>query len=234
MEHDGIHGLTAAYALNALDDSEASEYEAHLGRCETCQEELASLQETAASLAYVADAPAPSRALRSRILQEARRERAPVVAIRPRWTLPALAGATAVAASLAVVLGIWAMTLSSTLADERTARAEQARAFEILAQRDSARVPLEGAQGVLVVARTGDAALIVSDLDPAPEGKAYEAWVIEDGRPRPAGLFDARDDGAVVALHRRVPDEAVVAVTLEDEEGAVAPTSDPLFTATPA
>ena len=58
MGHDGFHELTAAYALNALDEPEASEYEAHLGRCATCQEELAAFQETAASLAFAADAPA--------------------------------------------------------------------------------------------------------------------------------------------------------------------------------
>ncbi len=234
MEHNGFHELTAAYALNALDEAEASEYEAHLGRCEQCQEELASLQDTVTSLAYLPEAPAPPRSLRSRILKEARAERAPVVALRPRWTFPALAGATALAASVAIALGIWAGSLSSSLADERQARAEQERAFAVLAERDAARIPLEGADGILVVSRTGDAALIVSNLDPAPSGKAYEAWVIENGRPLPAALFDAGDGRTVVALDRPVPGEAVVAVTLEDDEGADQPSGRPVFTATPA
>jgi anti-sigma factor RsiW len=234
MEPDRVHDLTAAYALNALDEGEASEYEAHLGRCQACREELASLQETAATLAYLPEAPAPPRDLRSRILQEAGRERAPVVPLRPRWTFPALAGATAVAASVAVALGIWAASLSSSLADERRARAEQGRALAVLAERDAVRVPLQGADGTLVVSRTGDAALVVTSLDAAPEGKAYEAWVIEKGTPRPAALFDAGDGRAVVALERPVPDEAVVAVTIEDDEGADQPSGKPIFTAEPA
>jgi anti-sigma factor RsiW len=234
MEHDGIHGLTAAYALNALDDAEASDYEAHLGRCEACREELVSLQDAAAALAYVPETPVPPRALRSRILEEARRERAAVVPFRPRWTFPALAGATAVAASVALGLGIWATTLSSSLSDERAARAEQERALAILAQSDAERVPLEGAEGVLLVARTGDAALVVSNLRRAPKGKAYEAWVIQDGKPLPAGLFEGGTRRTVVPLDRPVSGDAVVAVTVEDDEGAEAPTSDPLFTAKPA
>ena len=33
MEADTIHELTAAYALDALDEREEREYEAHLARC---------------------------------------------------------------------------------------------------------------------------------------------------------------------------------------------------------
>jgi anti-sigma factor RsiW len=234
MQHDGFHELTAAYALNALDEAEASEYEAHLGRCQLCQEELASLQDTVTSLAYLPEAPAPPRALRSRILTEARTERAPAVAQRPRWTFPVLAGATAVATIGAIALGIWAASLSSSLADERQTRAEQNRAFAVLGESDAVRIPLKGAEGVLVLSRTGDAALVVSNLDPAPSGKAYEAWVIENERSRPAALFDAGDGRTVVALDRPVPGEAVVAVTLEDDEGADQPSGAPVFTATAA
>ena len=34
---DGLHELTAAYALDALDDHETREYEEHLRRCEQCR-----------------------------------------------------------------------------------------------------------------------------------------------------------------------------------------------------
>ena len=71
METDAIHELTAAYALDALDEAEVREYEDHLARCPRCRDELASLGEAAAALAYAADAPAPPPALRTRILEQA-------------------------------------------------------------------------------------------------------------------------------------------------------------------
>lgn len=230
MEPDDVHGLTGAYALDALDPADEAEYEEHLRRCPDCQRELASLREAAASLAYAVDAPAPPPELRSRILEQARAERRNVVPLRPRWAYPA-AAAAAVAATAAIALGAWAFSLASSLEDERQARANLDRATAVLAKDDTVAIPLSGATGTLVVAETGEAALVVSSLEPAPAGKTYEAWVIEDGRPLPAGLFAAGDGRTVVALERPVPRGAVVAVTLEPAGGVERPTSSPLFTA---
>jgi anti-sigma factor RsiW len=230
MESNDVHGLTAAYALDALDPADEAAYEEHLRRCGECQRHLASLQETTSSLAYAVDAPAPPAELRSRILEQARAERPNVVPLRPRWASP-VAAAAAVAATAALVLGGWALSLASSLEDERRARANLDRATALLATGDSIAIPLSGANGTLVVAETGEAALVVSSLDPAPAGKTYEAWVIEDGRPAPAGLFEAAHGRTVVALERPVPRGAVVAVTLEPAGGVERPTSSPLFTA---
>ena len=49
-----LHELTAAYALDALGADEAEAYEGHLGQCEECREQLAELNDTAASLAFAA------------------------------------------------------------------------------------------------------------------------------------------------------------------------------------
>ncbi len=231
MEPEGIHELTAAYALHALDREEERAFEDHLSRCAHCREELASFQGAAAALAYNVDAPAPPPTLRQRILAEARSERTNVVPLRRRWALPVTGGVAAVAASAALALGVWSASLSQTLESEREARAEQARALAVLSDPDADRIPISGAHGTLVVAPDGRAALVVSRLARAPENKTYEAWVIEDGAPLPAGLFDARGDRAVVALDRRVPSGAVVAVTVEREGGADRPTGEPIFTA---
>jgi anti-sigma factor RsiW len=67
MEADALHDLTAAYALDALDPEDARRYEAHLARCERCQDELAALSESASARAYATDAPAPPAELRARI-----------------------------------------------------------------------------------------------------------------------------------------------------------------------
>ena len=97
------HALVAAYALDALDSSEEREFEEHLAACEPCRDELASLRETAAALAYDAPGPPPPLALRERILEQARGERpnvTPLPLARRRWTAPA-----ATAALLGV--GLW-------------------------------------------------------------------------------------------------------------------------------
>ena len=78
---------------------------------------------------------------------------------------------------------------------------------------------------------TGEAALVVGASTVRRAGKAYEAWVIEGDQPEPAGLFDGQDGRDVLRLDRPVPSGATVAVTLEDDRGAEAPTSDVLFSA---
>jgi hypothetical protein len=52
-----------------------------------------------------------------------------------------------------------------------------------------------------------------------------------DEVPRPAAVFEGADARDLVLLDRRVPPGAVVAVTVEDDGGAEAPTGEPLFTA---
>ena len=71
--------------------------------------------------------------------------------------------------------------------------------------------------------------VLVNDLDEAPEGKTYEAWVIEDGEATAAGLFSGGDDRTVVPLTEPVPEGAIVAVTVEEAGGVEQPTQDPVF-----
>ena len=89
-----VHDLTAAYALDAVDGAERAAYEAHLGTCAHCQEELASFWDVTGALARGAVGPAPPGRLRERILERARDERPNVVALRPRpWIAPVLGAA---------------------------------------------------------------------------------------------------------------------------------------------
>jgi anti-sigma factor RsiW len=119
-----VHDLTAAYTLDALDAEERSEYEAHLGGCERCRDELATFADTAGALAWAVESPAPPVRLRERILEAAAAERGNVVPlpVRRPWLFRATAAAAAIAACAAVGLGIWAGTLSHSLDQERSAR----------------------------------------------------------------------------------------------------------------
>jgi anti-sigma-K factor RskA len=223
---DGIHELTAGYALDALDEDERRSYEEHLEGCERCRDELASFGDLAGALALAASGPEPPAGLRDRVLASARAEPQNVVPLapRPRRTLlaPAFAAAAAVAAAVAIGLGIYAATLKSDLDDARSALSSP-----------PAVVPIEGADGRLVVTGDGKAWLALSELPTAPPGKAYEVWVIEGKTPRPAGLFQGAPSPTLVRVERRVPDEAVVAVTLERAGGVSRPTTTPVVVSQP-
>jgi anti-sigma-K factor RskA len=216
-----LHELTAGYALDALDPDERTRYEEHLGSCESCRDELQGFWHVSGALAHAAGGPQPPPALRERILEQARSERPNVVPLRRRFSAPVLSTAAAVAAVVAVALGIWALGLSRDLDDANSALA-------VLSD-PNARVH-ESANGEanLVVTPTGRAALVVRRLAPAPAGKDYEIWVFENGFPKRAGLFERP---GVAMLTRRVEPGQQVAVTLEPDGGVDAPTSDPLFTA---
>ena len=240
MGTNGIHELAAAYALHALDPHQETEFEDHLRYCSRCREEFSSLQEVAATLAFGADPAVPRAGLRSRIMVQVmdERERAgEALADAPRrrwsWNLRApLAGAAALAACLAVALGLWANSLSSSLDEERSARKRQEQTLAVLGDPAARTSQLVGANGRLVVSSNGSGALVLAGLRAAPEGKTYKIWVMEGAdAPRPAGLFDGAPGKRVVGLTRPVPRGAQVAVTIERDGGVDAPTAPPVFKA---
>jgi anti-sigma-K factor RskA len=233
----GIHELTAAYALDALDAEERREFEAHLRECERCQAELATLSGVTEALAIAASGPAPAAGLRERVLEAARSEPHVVVPFeRPsRRRVPALAAAVAaVAAIAAVAVGLWALQLSSDLDEARSALDEQREAAAVLADPSAESVSLAAGQGRLVVDPDGRAVLVLDGLGPAPSGKTYEVWVIEgEAAPVPAGLFPGEEGGDLVLVQEDVGAGAVVAVTIEDAGGADAPSTEPVIASEP-
>jgi anti-sigma-K factor RskA len=71
--------------------------------------------------------------------------------------------------------------------------------------------------------------VLVNGLDEAPDGKTYEAWVIEGDEAVAAGLFSGGDERTVVPLAVPVPEGAIVAVTVEKAGGVEQSTQDPIF-----
>jgi anti-sigma-K factor RskA len=229
VERESIHELTAAYALDALDPHDERDYEEHLRVCESCRSELSSFRGTAATLAYAVAAPAPPAGLRERIMEQARAERSNVVPLGRRWVVPTLGAVAAVAAAVAIGLGIWAASLHSDLSGTRSALSRQQAIVRVLADPNSQAAAIKGAGGTLVVAPSRQGVLAISNIAPAPSGKTYEAWVIKGKTaPKRAGLF-ARS--GQLLLTRPVPKGALVAVTVEKAGGVNAPTQTPHITA---
>lgn len=194
--------------MDALDPEDRWTYERHLDTCERCREDVALLREGAAELAHATAGPEPSADLRERILRAAREERpATVVPLRRRWLFPMTAVAAAVAAVAAIGIGLWGNSLRD--------------------QVDRQRVVAMNGGGRLVV--SGDEAAIVACVEQAPADKTYEAWVIRDDIPRPAGLFQG--GCGTVELTRPVADGDTVAVTIEAAGGTDVPQGKILMSA---
>jgi anti-sigma-K factor RskA len=221
-----LHDLAAPYALHALDEDERAAFERHLEECHDCRAQLVELQEAATALAYAAEGPDPSPALRERVLEAARRDGRGAEVIpfpKRRWILPTTATVAAVAAVAAIAVGLWAVSLSRDLDREREAKGTYERAFQLLGG-DAQVTRLADGEGGVLVAGDGSAALVVCGLPPAASSKTYEAWVIVGADPKPAGLFRGGSGCPPVLLTRPVPDGAVVAVTLERKRGVSKPT----------
>ena len=233
----GIHELTAAYALDALDVDDRASYEAHLSGCDRCRDELAAFWETTEALAVATAGPAPREELRARILEAARAERQTVVPFEPRnrRLVPALGAVAAIAAAAAIGIGLYAVNVSNDLDDAQSAlvdhRAGAGGACRSgLARRRAGRGRRHGSWS----AANGDAVLVLDTVEPAPSGKTYEAWIIEgDARPPGRACSPAADGQDVVLIDGTVAPGAVVAVTVESAGGVDAPTTQPIVASEP-
>jgi anti-sigma factor RsiW len=201
MSSDHVQDDVPLYALGLLDAGERATVERHLATCAACRGELAAHERVVGELAS-AVATAPRRDLRAAIVARHRRFRLPGI-----LPLPVMAAATA--AILVVAIGV------ATVED--VVRLEQR----------------SGGSGgaAVVVARTGDAYMIVTSRD-LPADRAYEAWVIRDGSATAAGLAPAGRGLAVIRLGVAFRPGDVAAITIESAAGASAPTSDPILIGT--
>jgi anti-sigma factor RsiW len=207
MKPEGMHDLVAAYAVGALDDEERRDFDAHLEGCESCRDEVGSLADAAAALAYAPEGPAPSEALRGRILEAARAERGKVIPLR-RYRRPVWIASVAAAACLAIGLGLWA-TIGTSNAPGR-----------------AQTVALKGIRGTLTVSGSGRAVMDMRDLKGPPAGAFYQVWVIPSGA---SPLVDVRvrhgGERVMVPLARTVAPGDAVGVTVE-RKLVSAPTTD--------
>ena len=183
----------------------------------------------------------PPKQLRRRILASVGVERSGF-----RWA-PVWAAATALSLAAAIYFGNQqrhsaeeAQLLRTQMRSQATELTRLTEAFAILNGPDTretafgtdqpkpprGKVFVNPAQGVLLMA---------SNLPPAPSGKLYEMWTIpKTGRPVPAGLFQSASDGNAMHVRRGAIDvdaTGAVAVTVENQQGADQPTTQPLIVA---
>lgn len=212
----------AAYALGALDETEAQAFRAHLETCAVCQDELAAFKQVINVLPTSAPAYRASRKLRRRVMsavaEESRNAAAPVAA-RRRRTLPrpALAFGGALALAVAAVVVVVAVGSSSS---------SNPRVI-------SAQVTGTGSASLRV--GQGHAELVVHRFQPPPAGQIYEVW-LQRGKTGAAiptkALFSVNDAGdADVDVPGDLHGVTQVMVTREPAGGTQKPTHPPVISA---
>ncbi len=247
--HD-LHGLSGAYALDALTGLELDQFEHHLRRCPPCENEVRGFRETATRLA-LAVAASPTPALRERVLTAAavtrqlppevsqapparqRRGQVRPARLRPArgpW-LPRLAAAvTAAAVVAAVALGI---IQSSTQHRLDQAQAASRAVAAVLAAPD-ARLTMHrttaGGVATVVASRSRHALIISTAGLPALHGgKVYELWFLSGQTARRAGLLPAPAAGRTAPLLASgLAAGDAVALTVEPAGGTSRPTTKPI------
>jgi len=228
---EDLHHLAAAYALNALDEIERREFEAHYPTCSICSTEVADYRETAALLAESAATPPPSD-LKARLMAEIgnTRQIAPIVpervvdlAERQRRNQPRQRVLALAAAAIVAVVGFVGGLQFSRSGDAGD---------DVLVAADAITLPLEGSAGdarVVWSASEDRAVLVASGLGDPGEGNAYELWLIDADGANPTGLFTPDSDGNVtIDLPLDGRDPTAWGITIEPDSGSDQP-SEPIL-----
>lgn len=231
-----VHHLAAAYTLDALDPHEREVFEAHYEGCEVCRLDVLEFRDTMSKVASSLSAPPPA-SVKDRVLAEIAVTRqlsptvvpvAPVVPLRRRPTTAVLLAAAA--AVVVLVLGVVAFT-----GRDRTSFADDLS--RMLDQPDARMVDLpaqDGVSGTFKVAWSPSmkkAALIGENLPVAPNGKAYELWLITPDQSMAMYVLDPAEGGEV---HRMIdaPEQPTAwAITMEPAAGSPVATGDIIYIA---
>ena len=249
MSSPDIHTLTGAYALDALDEFERRQFQAHLTQCPDCAREVGELRATGAKLG-VAVAEQPPETLRRAVMAQVAvtRQVSPTGRPAPQiesstgmgragWRVRSTASAAALAASAALVLGV----VSVRAGHERdTAQAQlaqmQARyapVAQLAAAPDARGGSGPGVRGgtafVLVSHELNKAVLLVSGLPTPDGGRTYQVWLIGHGHPRSVGLIGSGASAPAAPLQfDHLTGAAKIGLTIEPAGGSPQPTTTPV------
>lgn len=243
--HDEYQNLAPLYALDALDAPERESFECHLASgCAACQASVQEARRVSDELALSIDPITPSARVRERLFIKVRNDaEVPAKTSGQKGRASTYWAALATAASLVVATGLWIQTRSLTRELENETsdriRLEEELAgveaiFDALSSPRNRAVSLDGqpaAPGARASAfldsQNGRLFLYVENLDPLPSGQTYQIWLIVDGTPVSAGVFDVQADGSARLDGEPLPGfegTVTVAVTVEPAGGVPQPT----------
>ena len=236
MSDTDIHQLAAAYALDAVDERERAEFEAHYPTCAICRPEVAGFRETLSKVAAsVAVEPPPS--LKSNVMAGigTTRQLSPLLpdsadelATRRSNRQRTVRVLSIAAAVIALAVGAYAV---GRQAGNNTDYADEAAA--VFAKPDTSTTTLTGTESgsfKIVWSPSSNKAVVMGDglPDPGP-GRAYELWLIDGSGPHAVRLLDKAADREVRRVVTVDGQAAQWAVTVEPDGGVDKPTGNIIF-----
>jgi anti-sigma-K factor RskA len=231
-----IHALSGAYAVDALDDTERTQFEKHLAVCAACRSEVQSFRETAAIMTVTEAEEAPPASLRATVLAGISQVRpfppetpeiaspesvSTVVTLRRRM-LPTLVAAAAVLVLIGAGAVIWHPWSSG---HSQTTLAEQ-----VLDAPDAVKVieKVPGGNGELTLVRSASlkrAVMVGEGVPEPPSGKTYQLWLKQPGLGMvSAGLMP--DSHEPTLLSGDASSALAAAVSVEPAGGSKHPSTD--------
>lgn len=257
MNCDRADELLGAYALDALSETEAADFRAHLATCAHHRKLAAEMRAISHEMPALADPMPPPAALRARILDAVRNEpqelaapaavrtagaAAPRSIVRgasspvrqseaPGWRRGQYAWGALAAVIVAAIGGLltWNVVLMNRLDDDGA---------DAFASAVTAFAPLESATGesagaVVYFGEDRRAVVVANDLkaiDAAEE--TYQLWAVTDGEAVSLGLLqpDASNSASMAFAYDAQTADAF-AMTVEPRGGSDQPTSEPVYMA---
>jgi hypothetical protein len=237
MSCDEFLDLAAVVALDATNEDDVRRVEQHAAECPRCGVELDEFRAMAGTLALGLPQVDPPPALRSRVLEMARREPRPILRrfwsrrrarLSPAWL--------AAAASLVVSIGAlsWVAVLQGQVTDlqrnavaasDRAARYE--RVVQVLRSNTLAVRPLQSVSQnaassgmVYLDPSTGQGMLMCHDMPPIQQDHAYQVWFVRGNERVSGGMLWPDHSGSGYAFIQIPGDlQSFDSIGLTDEPG---------------
>ena len=196
MNCEEVEELAGAYALDALPAETLRDVREHLASCSQ-HSEVAGLQAVASTLSVTAPEMEPPPGLKTRLMDEIRKEAAPAAEGRPhvkdgswlrRWLSPTarpyvLAAALAIAVAALAGWNVYLQTSDDGGQDVTFVRT--------LTDGGAA------AGRILYVEEEHVVVITVEELEPLPADQTYQVWAISGGAATAIGLFNTSESGIV-------------------------------------
>jgi len=237
-------GYAELYVLGALDGQDLLDFKAHLaGGCSACAIALRETHGLLGALSHALPAVEPSVELKERVMAQIAPEAAPLAA---GWSFKnsvlawSFIGALAFAAAFVVAVFQFPSQQPSLVKKHSGHTAEMAA---LLSEESTKMLMIQDAKdstgyGKLVwnFNRCGGC-LFLTKLAKIPEGKAFQLWGIDtQNKPVSIGIFTADDQGNAHVDFTAMQNPQSFngfKITVEDQGGALAPTSVPLLQTRP-
>ena len=237
-----IEDKITLYALNALDADEQAAFELELQKSPQLRAKLAEERAIVASFAELAEPVTPSSKMQHQLMA---RIDADIVSRQPRlqtqtsvwaniinlWRSIAPVGAV-FASVLALVMGIWAVNTQRELIQLRNEWAIISQPGTIAANVPPTNKQSSARATVFVTPGHNQAILSVANLSAVDTKQTYQAWLIRDGKPVPAGVFNTDATGSthfIIKSDVPINGKELVGITIEQAGGAATPNMDKLM-----